>query len=80
MDEDYSKIQFNKIDRIFNCDRQSHHGPYKLIEVKVGDKRLLVPQNPVGRTGLTGRGHLGRWGCNHAADPIVTTYGFKNFN
>lgn len=29
-------------------------------------------RNPVGRTGLTGRGLLGRWGPNHAADPVVT--------
>ena len=26
----------------------------------------------VGRTGIKGRGLLGRWGVNHAADPIVT--------
>ncbi|XP_074444873.1 ADP-ribose pyrophosphatase, mitochondrial isoform X2 [Larus michahellis] len=32
------------------------------------------PQNPVGRTGLTGRGLLGRWGPNHAADPVVTRW------
>ena len=31
-----------------------------------------VPLNPVGRTGLSGRGLLGKWGPNHAADPIVT--------
>ena len=30
------------------------------------------PLNPVGRTGLCGRGLLGKWGPNHAADPIVT--------
>ena len=30
------------------------------------------PLNPVGRTGMAGRGLLGRWGPNHAADPIVT--------
>jgi ADP-ribose pyrophosphatase len=35
---------------------------------------VLVPRNPVGRTGLCGRGHLGRWGPNHAADSIVTTW------
>lgn len=29
------------------------------------------PINPMGRTGLAGRGLLGRWGANHAADPIV---------
>ena len=31
-----------------------------------------VPINPRGRTGLRGRGLLGQWGANHAADPIVT--------
>ena len=30
------------------------------------------PLNPAGRTGLCGRGLLGKWGPNHAADPIVT--------
>ena len=32
------------------------------------------PRNPVGRTGITGRGQLGKWGPNHAADPIVTRF------
>jgi len=32
------------------------------------------PLNPMGRTGLCGRGLLGKWGPNHAADPIVTRY------
>jgi len=30
------------------------------------------PLNPAGRTGLCNRGTLGKWGPNHAADPIVT--------
>jgi len=29
------------------------------------------PINPVGRTGLCERGTLGKWGPNHAADPLV---------
>ena len=33
---------------------------------------VRVCRNPVGRTGMIGRGLLGRWGPNHAADPIVT--------
>ena len=33
-----------------------------------------VPLNPRGRTGLCERGLLGKWGPNHAADPIVTRY------
>ena len=31
-------------------------------------------RNPVGRTGMVGRGLLRRWGPNHAADPIVTRW------
>lgn len=30
------------------------------------------PLNPLGRTGLQGRGLLGRWGRNQAGDPLVT--------
>jgi len=30
------------------------------------------PLNPLGRTGITGRGILGKWGPNPAADPLVT--------
>lgn len=30
--------------------------------------------NPRGRTGLTGRGSLGRFGPNHAADPVISTW------
>lgn len=32
------------------------------------------PLNPIGRTGITGRGLLGRWGPNHAADSLVTRW------
>lgn len=32
------------------------------------------PRNPFGRTGLTGRGLLGRWGPNRAIDAIVTRW------
>ncbi|MBX7113109.1 MAG: NUDIX domain-containing protein [Myxococcaceae bacterium] len=30
------------------------------------------PVNPIERTGYSGRGLLGRWGPNHAADPVIT--------
>lgn len=33
-----------------------------------------LPRNPVGRTGMCGRGLLGRYGPNFAADPIVTRH------
>lgn len=41
-------------------------GAYKIVN--------KVPLNPIGRTGVRGRGVLGRWGPNHAADPIVTRW------
>jgi len=34
----------------------------------------FVNRNPIGRTGMTGRGLLGKWGPNHAVDPVVTWY------
>ena len=33
-----------------------------------------LPLNPFGRTGLIGRGLLGRWGPNHALDAVVTRW------
>eukprot|EP00966_Prymnesium_polylepis_P050500 1169017-Prymnesium_polylepis.1 len=37
-----------------------------------------APLNPRGRTGMWGRGLLGAWGANHAADPIVTRWDPKD--
>ena len=45
----------------------SHSGDYLLDQAN-------KPLNPGGRTGLRGRGVLGKWGPNHAADPIVTRW------
>ena len=69
-DPEYKDIKFNQIDRKYNCDRQSHHKPYEFVLYKE-DQPFLVPCNPVGRTGLIGRGHLGRWGPNHAAGLLI---------
>ncbi|KAG7505697.1 ADP-ribose pyrophosphatase, mitochondrial [Solea senegalensis] len=55
---------FNTVDGA--VDRTSFEGKYKVEKEK--------PLNPRGRTGLTGRGLLGRWGPNHAADPIVSRW------
>lgn len=57
-------IQFNIQD--VNTNRVSYYGPYKVVEG--------LPMNPIGRTGICGRGLLGKWGPNHAADPIVTRW------
>ncbi|XP_073350270.1 ADP-ribose pyrophosphatase, mitochondrial [Pagrus major] len=56
--------KFNTVDG--GVDRTSFEGPYKEDKGK--------PLNPRGRTGVIGRGLLGRWGPNHAADPIVTRW------
>lgn len=48
--------------------RTSHAGPITFDE----NGR---PLNPMGKTGVTGRGALGLWGPNHAADSIVTRSG-----
>jgi ADP-ribose pyrophosphatase len=45
----------------------SFEGPVVLDE-------LGRPMNPFGRTGIQGRGLLGKWGQNPAADPIITRY------
>ena len=41
-------------------------------DIKIGTDGL--PRNPRGRTGMCERGLLGKWGPNHAADPIVTRF------
>lgn len=58
------KPKWNSVDD--NINRISLTGKY---EVKSN-----YPINPCGRTGVIGRGVLGRWGPNHAADPIVTRW------
>lgn len=56
--------KWNDIDGKIN--RKSHMGIYEVVK--------NIPRNPKGRTGIQGRGCLGRWGPNHAADPIVTRW------
>ncbi|GFR76765.1 transient receptor potential cation channel subfamily M member 2-like [Elysia marginata] len=60
------RLPFNKEDPACGVSRISFIKEY---EVEDG-----LPVNPVGRTGLRGRGLLGRWGPNHAADPVVTRW------
>jgi len=67
--DSYDEIKFNDIDGI--TDRTSFMGKYEFIQAENGKSR---PRNPVGRTGISGRGLLGKWGPNHAADPIVTRW------
>jgi ADP-ribose pyrophosphatase len=55
--EDISKI---------NHPLMSYEGNLKLNEKG-------VPLNPFGRTGIAGRGVLGKWGANFAVDGLITT-------
>eukprot|EP00056_Hartaetosiga_gracilis_P004920 m.79570 g.79570 ORF g.79570 m.79570 type:complete len:272 (+) comp11982_c0_seq1:111-926(+) len=47
--------------------RKSHEAKYRVTKDN-------MPLNPIGRTGVTGRGLLGKFGPNFAADPIVTRW------
>lgn len=51
LDPGFKNIAFNEIDCSYNCDRKSHHGPYRLVPFS-NDCPVLVPRNPVGRTGI----------------------------
>ncbi|XP_004696953.1 transient receptor potential cation channel subfamily M member 2 [Echinops telfairi] len=59
-----SKINYNTMDGL--VDRRSFHGRYAVCEG--------LPQNPMGRTGLRGRGSLSYFGPNHALHPVVTRW------
>ncbi|XP_075793428.1 transient receptor potential cation channel subfamily M member 2 isoform X2 [Pelodiscus sinensis] len=62
--EALSNIDYNAVDGLI--DRQSFHGPYAV--------QNQLPLNPMGRTGLRGRGHLRCFGPNHALHPVVTRW------
>ena len=51
-----------------NVNRRSHTGKLTF------DPETNLPRNPLGRTGLVGRGFLGRYGPNHAADALVLRF------
>ncbi|XP_043788550.1 ADP-ribose pyrophosphatase, mitochondrial isoform X1 [Apis laboriosa] len=59
------KPKWNSIDGKVN--RKSYTNDYDI-------NKNGYPLNPIGRTGIFGRGLLGRWGPNHAVDPIVTRW------
>lgn len=57
-------LKFNQVDGTVN--RNSYLGKYVVLNGR--------PRNPIGRTGMIGRGLLGKWGPNHAVDPAVTCW------
>ncbi|CEF68661.1 ADP-ribose pyrophosphatase, mitochondrial [Strongyloides ratti] len=84
--DDYNPPDYTSIDAInksWSDDKELNVENYKWNAIDgdinrisfVGHYQISTdnrPLNPIGRTGLKGRGVLGRWGPNHAADPIVT--------
>lgn len=60
------ELYFNDIDTERKVSRISYTGHYKVEDG--------LPLNPIGRTGIVGRGALGRWGPNIAGDPLVTRW------
>ncbi|ELV10344.1 Transient receptor potential cation channel subfamily M member 2 [Tupaia chinensis] len=62
--EPLSKITYNAVDG--PTDRQSFHGTYAVC--------AGLPLNPMGRTGLRGRGILSYFGPNHVLHPVVTRW------
>eukprot|EP00041_Stephanoeca_diplocostata_P027858 m.776020 g.776020 ORF g.776020 m.776020 type:complete len:345 (-) comp23261_c0_seq6:2762-3796(-) len=75
---DVSHVAFNAYDTGACIDRKSYEGDYPCTPEN-------MPLNPRGRTGLAGRGLLGRYGPNHAADPVLTRWrrnegGEREFN
>ena len=65
---DVSAVVFNNVDADSKIDRVSNEGRYRTDPVS------NRPLNPHGRCGMTGRGLLGRFGPNHAADPVITKW------
>uniref|UniRef100_A0A452VNK0 Transient receptor potential cation channel subfamily M member 2 n=1 Tax=Ursus maritimus TaxID=29073 RepID=A0A452VNK0_URSMA len=57
-------ISYNAVDG--PIDRRSFHGLYAVQEA--------LPLNPMGRTGLRGRGSLGWFGPNHTLQPVITRW------
>jgi len=54
-------------------DIQKVSRPLISFEGEVKFNHVGLPLNPFGRTGLAGRGVLGKWGANFAVDGLITT-------
>jgi ADP-ribose pyrophosphatase YjhB (NUDIX family) len=52
--------------------RYSFHGIRLVSYLEDDFHGREYPRNPVGPTGLRGRGLLGNWGANQASDPLIT--------
>ncbi|CAH8287626.1 unnamed protein product, partial [Schistosoma intercalatum] len=66
--ENLRTINFNQYDSKAKLRRQSLLGRYRL------DSTTGAPLNPMGRTGLLGKGLLPRWGPNHSFVLCITRW------
>ncbi len=71
-DHDHTKDPSNKKLWADPADLSLVEHPYISYEGEVKFDERGRPLNPMGPTGLEGRGLLGGWGANFAADPVVT--------
>lgn len=62
-ENEFKDLKFNVEPKI------SHYGHYKVEFNSILNAN--VPHNIIGRTGIVGRGHLGKWGPNQAAGNTV---------
>jgi hypothetical protein len=62
-------LAFNEDDEQYNADRRSCLGKYRIHNG--------LPLNPMGRTGITGRGLLNYWGPNHVIEAVFTRFVIK---
>ncbi|XP_008554638.1 ADP-ribose pyrophosphatase, mitochondrial [Microplitis demolitor] len=76
-----SNNEYNLADK--NINDSSFKPAWNMMDGNINRKSFMksyviddegYPLNPVGRTGIKGRGILRYWGPNHAADPIVTRW------
>ena len=76
LDNDRSKKQNGWADpRVVTPELSTELAERVSSAVEIGARVIMVnglPRNPMGRTGMTGRGLLGKYGPNYAADPLVT--------
>lgn len=76
-ENDLTRVIWNQEDVLDGkkVNRKSFECIYKVGPACKADLgRYNLPLNPKGKTGIVGRGILGRWGPNHAADPVVTRW------
>jgi len=69
--DSYKPVKFDAAEESKDIQRPSWADAMQFTSVT---RPEISPQNPIGRTGISGRGLLYKWGPNHAANPIITRF------